>query len=109
MVALKYRLPFVGVPPNHHAPPSFVGDHSSCACIINDSLLSCGLADNESPDEPVPLENQVLSQFLHYHRFGSKLFVEIVHALAAIKDEEIKSRIVTFIEDVSGLTVARRG
>lgn len=35
--------------------------------------------------------------------------MEIVSALAAIKDEEIKSRIVTFIEDVSGLTVARQG
>ena len=35
--------------------------------------------------------------------------LEIVHALAAIKDENIKTRIVTFIEDVSGLTVARRG
>ncbi|WP_431358325.1 helix-turn-helix domain-containing protein [Sulfitobacter pacificus] len=35
--------------------------------------------------------------------------MEIVTALAAIKDEEIKSRIVTFIEDVSGVTVARRG
>ncbi len=35
--------------------------------------------------------------------------MEIVTALAAIKDDEIKSRIVTFIEDVSGVTVARRG
>jgi transcriptional regulator with XRE-family HTH domain len=35
--------------------------------------------------------------------------MEIVSALAAIKDEDIKSRIVTFIEDVSGLTVARQG
>lgn len=35
--------------------------------------------------------------------------MEIVSALAAIKDENIKSRIVTFIEDVSGLTVARQG
>lgn len=34
--------------------------------------------------------------------------VDIVNALAAIEDEKIKSRIVTFIEDVSGLTVARR-
>ncbi len=35
--------------------------------------------------------------------------MEIVSALAAIKDEDIKSRIVTFIEDVSGVTVARQG
>ena len=35
--------------------------------------------------------------------------LEIFHALAAIKDEKVKSRIVTFIEDVSGMTVARRG
>ncbi|KHA51048.1 helix-turn-helix domain-containing protein [Sulfitobacter geojensis] len=34
--------------------------------------------------------------------------MEIVTALAAIKDDDIKSRIVTFIEDVSGVTVARR-
>ena len=34
--------------------------------------------------------------------------LEIVHALAAIKDEQVKTRIVTFIEDVSGVTVARR-
>ena len=34
--------------------------------------------------------------------------LDIVNALAAIEDERIKSRIVTFIEDVSGLTVARR-
>lgn len=34
--------------------------------------------------------------------------LEIVHALAAIRDENIKSRIVTFIEDVSGITVARQ-
>lgn len=33
--------------------------------------------------------------------------MEIVSALAAIKDDEVKSRIVTFIEDVSGATVAR--
>ncbi|KIN65262.1 Transcriptional Regulator, XRE family [Sulfitobacter noctilucae] len=35
--------------------------------------------------------------------------MEIVSALASIKDDEIKTRIVTFIEDVSGVTVARRG
>ena len=35
--------------------------------------------------------------------------MEIVSALAAIKDEDIKSRIVSFIEDVSGLTGARQG
>jgi transcriptional regulator with XRE-family HTH domain len=35
--------------------------------------------------------------------------MEIVTALAAIKDDAVKSRIVTFIEDVSGLTVARQG
>ena len=34
--------------------------------------------------------------------------LDIVNALAAIDDEKIKSRIVTFIEDVSGLTVSRR-
>lgn len=34
--------------------------------------------------------------------------MEIVTALAAIKDDDVKSRIVTFIEDVSGVTVARR-
>lgn len=33
----------------------------------------------------------------------------IVTALAAIKDDTIKNRIVTFIEDVSGVTVARQG
>lgn len=35
--------------------------------------------------------------------------LEIVTALAAIRDDTIKSRIVTFIEDVSGVTVARQG
>lgn len=35
--------------------------------------------------------------------------LEIVNALATIKDENVKSRIVTFIEDVSGVTVARQG
>ncbi|WP_299876277.1 helix-turn-helix transcriptional regulator [uncultured Sulfitobacter sp.] len=35
--------------------------------------------------------------------------MDIVNALAAIDDEAIKSRIKTFIEDVSGLTVAKRG
>ncbi|MFK7836079.1 MAG: helix-turn-helix domain-containing protein [Sulfitobacter sp.] len=35
--------------------------------------------------------------------------LEIVNALAAIKDEDVKTRIVTFIEDVSGVTVARSG
>ncbi|MDB2578722.1 helix-turn-helix domain-containing protein [Tateyamaria sp.] len=34
--------------------------------------------------------------------------LDIVNALAAIEDENIKSRIMTFIEDVSGLTVARQ-
>ena len=34
--------------------------------------------------------------------------MEIVNALASIKDDAVKSRIVTFIEDVSGLTVARQ-
>lgn len=33
--------------------------------------------------------------------------MEIVSALAGIKDEAVKSRIVTFIEDISGVTVAR--
>ncbi|UWR26877.1 helix-turn-helix domain-containing protein [Sulfitobacter sp. S223] len=35
--------------------------------------------------------------------------MEIVNALASIQDDKVKSRIVTFIEDVSGLTVARQG
>lgn len=35
--------------------------------------------------------------------------MQIVTALAAIKDDKIRSRIVTFIEDVSGVTVARQG
>ncbi len=35
--------------------------------------------------------------------------IEIVSALALIKDDAVKSRIVTFIEDVSGMTVARQG
>lgn len=35
--------------------------------------------------------------------------MEIVSALASIKDDAIKTRIVTFIEDVSGVTVARQG
>ncbi|HDZ53173.1 helix-turn-helix domain-containing protein [Sulfitobacter sp. M220] len=34
--------------------------------------------------------------------------IEIVSALAAINDDALKTRIVTFIEDVSGLTVARQ-
>lgn len=34
--------------------------------------------------------------------------LEIVTALAAIRDDTIRSRIVTFIEDVSGVTVARQ-
>lgn len=34
--------------------------------------------------------------------------MEIVTALAAIRDDSVKSRIVTFIEDVSGVTVARQ-
>jgi transcriptional regulator with XRE-family HTH domain len=33
--------------------------------------------------------------------------MEIITALAAIKDDAVKTRIVTFIEDVSGMTVAR--
>ena len=39
---------------------------------------------------------------------GADAGLQIVHALAAIQDEDVKSRIVTFIEDVSGVTVARR-
>lgn len=35
--------------------------------------------------------------------------MEIVNALAAIKDDTVKTRIVTFIEDVSGMSVARQG
>lgn len=35
--------------------------------------------------------------------------MEIVSALAAIKDDAVKNRIVTFIQDVSGMTVAKRG
>jgi transcriptional regulator with XRE-family HTH domain len=34
--------------------------------------------------------------------------LDIATALAAIKDEAVKDRIVTFIEDVSGMTVSRR-
>lgn len=34
--------------------------------------------------------------------------LEIVSALASIDDDALKTRIVTFIEDVSGKTVARR-
>jgi len=34
--------------------------------------------------------------------------MEIVTAIAAIRDDNVKSRIVTFIEDVSGITVARQ-
>lgn len=33
--------------------------------------------------------------------------LEIVSALAAIRDDTVKSRIVTFIKDVSGVTAAR--
>lgn len=35
--------------------------------------------------------------------------IDIVAALASIRDDTVKSRIVTFIEDVSGVTVARHG
>ena len=35
--------------------------------------------------------------------------MQIVTALAAIKDDNVRSRIVTFIEDISGVTVARQG
>lgn len=35
--------------------------------------------------------------------------MDIVTAIAAIKDDSVKTRIVTFIEDVSGITVARQG
>lgn len=34
--------------------------------------------------------------------------MDIVTAVAAIEDDRVKSRIVTFIEDVSGMTVAKR-
>jgi len=34
--------------------------------------------------------------------------LEILQALASINDDKVKNRIVTFIEDVSGLTVARQ-
>ena len=34
--------------------------------------------------------------------------MQIVTALAAIQDDAVKNRIVTFIEDVSGVTVARQ-
>jgi transcriptional regulator with XRE-family HTH domain len=36
------------------------------------------------------------------------LGMKIVSAVAAIEDEQVKSRIVTFIEDVSGMTVTRQ-
>ena len=35
--------------------------------------------------------------------------LEIVAAIASIRDDTVKSRIVTFIEDVAGVTVARQG
>ncbi|MEX3316554.1 helix-turn-helix domain-containing protein [Sulfitobacter sp. PS-8MA] len=35
--------------------------------------------------------------------------MDIVNAIGSIKDEGVKARIVTFIEDVAGITVARRG
>ena len=35
--------------------------------------------------------------------------LRIMSAIAAIDDDAIKSRIVTFIEDVSGVTVSRKG
>ncbi|MFD2738133.1 helix-turn-helix domain-containing protein [Sulfitobacter aestuarii] len=34
--------------------------------------------------------------------------MEIVNAISAIEDDAVKGRIVTFIEDVSGVTVARQ-
>lgn len=34
--------------------------------------------------------------------------LQIVNALAAIRDDTVKSRIVTFIEDVSGVTASRQ-
>lgn len=34
--------------------------------------------------------------------------IALVTALAAIKDDAVKKRIVTFIQDVSGTTVARQ-
>lgn len=34
--------------------------------------------------------------------------MDIVSAVASIKDEQMKARIVTFIQDVAGTTVARR-
>ena len=49
---------------------------------------------------------------LHYHTNDAPKAdpsIEIVNALAAINDDALKTRIVTFIEDVSGLTVARQG
>lgn len=36
------------------------------------------------------------------------LGLQIVNAVASIEDERVKSRIVTFIEDVSGVTVTRQ-
>ncbi|NUH66566.1 helix-turn-helix transcriptional regulator [Sulfitobacter sp. S0837] len=35
--------------------------------------------------------------------------MDIVNAIASIKDDGVKTRILTFIEDVAGVTVARRG
>lgn len=40
---------------------------------------------------------------------GADAGMEIVSALASIKDPVVKKRIVTFIEDISGVTVAKRG
>lgn len=38
---------------------------------------------------------------------NSDLGLQIVNAVASIEDERVKSRIVTFIEDVSGISVTR--
>ncbi|HBB84228.1 MAG TPA: XRE family transcriptional regulator [Sulfitobacter sp.] len=35
--------------------------------------------------------------------------LDIVNAIGSIKDDNVRARILTFIEDVSGVTVARRG
>ena len=35
--------------------------------------------------------------------------LDIVNAIGSIKDDAVKARILTFIEDVAGVTVARKG
>lgn len=57
---------------------------------VSPSYFFEGFADEETPDT------------------AKDPSLQIVSAIAAIKDDAVKSRIVTFIEDVSGVTVARQ-